>query len=356
MHDRIERVRAKMRELNLDALVVSSRTNIRYLTGFSGSNGLAVVTHDNAYLITDNRYRDQAPLEAPNAEIFIAVENLYRPLKGQKLLQNCKRTAFEANHLSFRGFSHLRDIAPNNHFIATENLIEKIVAIKSRVEIDKIQAACLATEKTWAAVLPMLRPGMAEVEIVSELYYQGLRNGATAMAFEPIVASGKRSALPHGTATSKSLQPGDFVVIDFGCEVDGLKSDMTRTVFVGEPTADQRQMYEAVKTANALAFSSIRINMKAAELDKIVRDRLTELGFEKEFSHSLGHGFGLGIHEMPRIGQKSKDWLLPNSVFTIEPGVYVPDMGGVRIEDDVLLAEDTPQLLTHIGRELVTID
>ncbi|MFQ5627172.1 MAG: M24 family metallopeptidase [bacterium] len=356
MPDRVAHLGEKIRELNLEAFVISSLTNLRYLTGFTGSNAIAVFTQSNIFLITDKRYREQADAEAQNAEVIICAKNLYQPIKDHKLFKQCKRIAFEACHLSFRAFSHLQKIAEKVQFVATENLIEKITATKEPEEIEKISNACDTCAKLWQHILPMLCVGMAELDIAAEIAYQAHKHGADGVAFEPIVASGWRAALPHGKASPKKIQKGELVVVDFGCEVGGFKSDVTRTIAFGEPTHEQQQVYGAVKDANAFAFESIIPNMKAVDLDKAVRDRLIAAGYQEQFSHSLGHGLGLGIHELPRIGENSKDSIPPFSVFTIEPGVYIPGFGGVRIEDDVVVTKSGPKLLSKIDRDLSVIE
>lgn len=356
MRDRVAILREKMHELKLDVFVVSSLTNLRYLTGFTGSNALGVFTRSEIYFITDRRYRDQVQSEVTGAEILICKKNLFQPLKDHDIFQDSKRLAFEAVHLSFRSFSHLREVACKAKYVATENLIEKITSQKLPDEIQKIRLACETCAKIWPHILPNIRPGMTELDLAAELIYQTYKCGADGIAFEPIVASGHRSAFPHGKASTKTIENGDFVVIDFGCDIGGFKSDITRMVVIGEPSEKQKDVYQAVKDANALAFRSINANMMASDLDKTVRDEFAANGFETEFSHSLGHGLGLDVHELPRIGEKSKDRILPCQVFTIEPGLYIPDFGGVRIEDDVYLTDTGPELLSRIDRELIVIE
>jgi Xaa-Pro aminopeptidase len=356
MPDRVAILREKMHELKFDAFVVSSLTNLRYLTGFTGSNALGVFTQSDIFFITDRRYRDQVQREVTDAEILICKKNLFQPLKDHNIFNHCKRLAFEAIHLSFRSFSHLREVAQKAKFVATENLIEKITSQKLPDEIKKIDQACEVCAKIWSYILSIIRPGMAELDLAAEITYQAHKSGADGIAFEPIVASGYRSAFPHGKASTKRIECGDFVVIDYGCQIDGFNSDITRTVVIGEPSEKQKNVYEAVKNANTLAFHSLTPNMMAVDLDKTVRDELAARGYKTEFSHSLGHGLGLDVHELPRIGEESKDRILPFHVFTIEPGLYIPGFGGVRIEDDVYLTETGPELLSRIDRELIVIE
>lgn len=355
MPDRVALLREKMAELTIDALVISNLTNLRYLTGFSGSNAVGVLTQTAFFLVTDRRYRDQAQLEVTNAEIHICEKKLFQPIQSERMLAGCGRIAFESLHLPFRSFSHLREIAPDARFVATENLIEKITTIKLPEEIEKIREACRLADAVWEAFVPKIRAGATELELAAELYYLTYRAGAEAHAFEPIVASGWRAALPHAHASRKKLESGELLVVDFGCAVGGFKSDITRTAVLGEPGAEQRKMYAAVKAAADIAFAAATSGMQAEDLDRMAREHLAASGYASAFSHSLGHGLGLAVHELPRIGQSSKDTLPAGCVFTIEPGVYIPELGGVRIEDDVLLSETGPERLTSSNRELHVI-
>ena len=356
MANRLQQLRAKMQELDLDAFLISSVTNLRYLFGFSGSNGLALVTESHCLFITDRRYRDQVQQEAQGAEIHIAQGNLFEPLKSSQRVEAGKRLAFEANHLTFRNFSRLQKLLPKAKLVAAENIIEEITIPRLPHEVEKIRQACAIAARVWEEILPMIGIGMAELDLAAEISYRCKKAGADGDAFEPIVASGWRSALPHGLASRKTLQPGELVVIDFGCSVDGFKSDVTRTIALGEPKAQQRHMVDTVLQANRVAREALHAGMEAVELDKIARKFLAANGYKKEFSHSLGHGLGLDVHSLPRIGERSADSIPQYCVVAIEPGVYIAGVGGVRIEDDVYLADAGPELLTHIERELVVIE
>lgn len=356
MPDRLALLRRAMRTHKLDAFLVSSLSNLRYLTGFSGSNGAGLVTANQLFLITDKRYREQLQHEVTGAEPLIADKTLFDPIKNGKLLQQCKRIGFEAAHLTFRAFSMLRDAAPSSEPVATENLLERITAVKLPEEITRIRKACAIAAQVWPQVLRQIRPGMSELEVAAELSYLGRKAGAENDAFAPIVASGWRSALPHGLASSKRLQANELVVIDFGFRYEGFNSDVTRTIAIGAADAEQRRIYDAVLLTQARAIAAIQPKMKAASLDEIARSHLRELGFDSEFSHSLGHGLGYDVHSLPRVGERSKDTLFPGCVITIEPGVYRSNTGGVRIEDDVLVTLDGAEVLTQIPRELVIIE
>ncbi len=356
MADRISRLRRRMRELKLSAFLISSLTHLRYLFGFSGSNGLGLITEEHQWLITDRRYREQVKHEVHNAEVHIVLQDLFEPIKKQRIFARGMRVGFEAMHLNFREFSRLQKAFPDVQLAATENIIEKLTIPRLPDEVEKTRRACDIARQVWDTILPMIRPGMTELDLSAEISYHGKKLGSERDAFEPIVASGWRSALPHGIASRKSLEPGELVVIDYGCVYEGFCSDVTRTVMIGQPSEAQRRMYEAVKEANRRAIAAARANMPGADLDRVARDYLKEQGYDKEFGHSLGHGLGLDVHSLPRISPVSKDRIPENSVITIEPGVYIPEVGGVRIEDDVLVQSDGAEVLTDIDRELVIIE
>lgn len=356
MLDRLSSLRTKLRTLNLDALLIHFLPNQRYLTGFSGSNGVTLITQDHFVLITDNRYREQVKQEVEKADTCIALKNILDPIKKNNLLKGCDRIGFEADHMPFSSFSRLKNLFPDKKLVATENIIEKLTVVKTEKEIDDIRHAAQIAVNVWDAVLPLICAGATELDLAAELSYQAKRKGAEGDAFDAIVASGERSALPHGSPTTKTVQHGELIVFDFGFKVNGFCSDITRTVSLGEPSPIQKRVYEAVKEAHALAVASVEPDMMAADLDAIARDKLAALGFDEEFSHSLGHGLGLDVHSFPRIGKNSKDKIPTGSVITIEPGVYLPGQCGVRIEDDILIGPEKGEILTPLSRELIVID
>ena len=355
MPDRVAAVREKFTSLKIDAFLISSLTNLRYLFGFTGSNGLAVILPGRIVFITDNRYRDQVRDEVKGADIFIAQASLFDELARSKALGQAKRVAFEAAHTSVASWQALTRKFPRLTFLATEKILEKITATRTAAELEHTRKACEIACAVWRELVPKIRTGISENDIAAEISYLGRRAGAESDAFEPIVASGWRSALPHGLASQKKLAAGEFVVVDFGFRYNGFCSDITRTVFLGEPDAQQRALYDAVLQANSLAREAARAGMRCAELDGVARTSLKKRGYEKEFSHSLGHGLGIDVHSMPGVGARSEDVLQPGNVITIEPGLYVPDYGGVRIEDDVHITEDGSELLTPLDRELICI-
>jgi len=356
MQDRIARVRAEMQRANLTSFLVSAAPHWRYLFGFTGSNGLGLITADRCFFVTDWRYRDQAQVEVRHAEILIVRRDLIAALKEKQILPAGGRLGFEAGHMSFRHFSQVQKNFAQLRFVATEHFVEKIAIPKSAAEIERLRQAGAMAGAVWDQVLPFIRRGVKESDIAAEIVYRSRKLGSETEPFEPIVASGPRSALPHARSTARRLQTGDLVVIDYGCVVEGYASDVTRTVAVGEPPAKLRQAYFAVKEACRLACEAARPGMEGIQLDEVARKYLESCGFKEEFNHSLGHGLGLNVHSLPRLGPESKDVIAANAVITIEPGVYFPGLGGVRIEDDLLVTSTGNEVLTPMSRELFVVE
>ncbi len=356
MPDRLSRLRTTMKSLGMDAFLVSSLPHLRYLFSFTGSAGIAFITRESCILIIDNRYREQAGKEVENAQILIAAQGLFVPVQQAGFILPEMKIGFEAAHLTFDRFSQLHKAFPKNALLDSENLIENIVVQKEPVEIEKTRQACKIACSVFPEVLTYIKPGVRECDIAAEISYRCRRAGADGDAFEPIVASGWRGALPHGIASQKMIKAGELVVIDFGCKWQGFNSDITRTVAVSEPGEELRRMYEAVKNANILARNGATHGISAIELDGFARDFLRKEGFTSEFSHSLGHGLGIEVHSMPRIGPKSKDNIPTECIITIEPGLYKPGLGGVRIEDDLYIGQNKVEVLTPLDRELLILD
>jgi Xaa-Pro aminopeptidase len=356
MQDRIDRVRAQLRQADLTAFLVNSLYHLRYLFGFTGSNGIGLITSDLCFFVTDWRYREQAQEEVRNAEIIVVRRDLFAALEEKQILPEGCRLGFEAQHLSFRFFSQLQKTFEKIKFVSTEHFIEKIAVPKSPDEIASLRKAGAMAGAVWDQILPLLRRGVAESDIAAEIIYRSRKLGSAAEAFDPIVASGPRSALPHARSTTRRLQSGDMVVIDYGCVVDGYASDVTRTIAVGAPPAKLRRAHAAVKEACQLACEAARPGMQGIKLDEVARKYLASCGFKDEFNHSLGHGLGLDVHSLPRLGPESKDLIPANAVITIEPGVYFPGLGGVRIEDDLLVTAAGNEVLTPISRELFLVE
>jgi Xaa-Pro aminopeptidase len=356
MKERIKKLREKLNQENLDLLLVTSLPNIRYLCGFTGSNGILLISKDKAIFLTDFRYKEQVKKEVKGAEIKIPQKELFSFLPEINLLKGKRiKAGFEEKYLTFQLYQRLKTLLPQVLWVPTENLVESLLVTKDEEEIKKIKKAADISAKAYLEILPFFRPGTKESDIAAELEYRIKRNGGTGSAFEPIVASGLRSAMPHARASSKMLKKGEFVTLDFGASYDGYVCDITRTVVLGNATPRQKKIYNLVLKAQTRAVESARSGMKGFELDKVSRDIIKKAGYQKYFGHGLGHGIGLLVHDSPGINTKSQEVLKPGMVITIEPGVYIPGWGGVRIEDDVLITRNGCKVLTQIERELLEL-
>ncbi|HVP36719.1 MAG TPA: Xaa-Pro peptidase family protein [Terriglobales bacterium] len=356
MKERIERLREKLDQENLDLLLVTSLTNIRYLCGYTGSNGILLISKDKAVFLTDFRYKEQVKKEVRGAEIKIPQKELFSFLPEIDLLKEKRiKAGFEQRYLTFQLYQRLKTLLPQVLWVPIENIVESLLVTKDKEEIKKIKKAADISAKSFQEILPLFRPGTKESDIAAELEYRIKKNGGAGSPFEPIVASGLRSAMPHARASSKILKKGEFVTLDFGAIYDGYVCDITRTVVLGRATPRQKKIYNLVLKAQTRAIASARSGMKGFELDKVGRDIIKKAGFEKYFGHGLGHGIGLLVHDSPGVGTKSQEVLKPGMVITIEPGVYIPGWGGVRIEDDVVITRNGCKVLTHIDKKLLEL-
>ncbi len=352
---RIEQLQLELRRKHLNALVVSSLPNIRYLTGFSGSNALLIFGSRRCFFITDSRYTLQSKDEVRGWKRIITTRPLLEEASRKGLLAGCKRVGFESAHTSVAQYRLLRRLFRNVSFVETTSLVEDTVLCKEGAEVDSIRAAAKITDAVFREMTELITDGVTEGDVAAEISFRQKRMGAEGDSFEPIVASGPRSALPHARPTGKKIRRGEFVVLDFGCVKNGYNSDLTRTIAVGHVSRRMREMYQAVKEAQQAAIDAARGGMMASDLDAVARKHIESRGFGKYFTHALGHGLGLSVHEAPRISSLSKDRLRTASVVTIEPGVYIPGVGGVRIEDDIVLTDRGCRILTKSPKELIVV-
>jgi len=344
----------------LDALLVTSRPNIRYLTGFSGSAGVAVATRGDLLLVTDFRYAEQAQAEAGAvARVEIEGASVWdRLFKELPSLGPLTTVGYEAHAVTVRDAERF---APGGagkawRWKPAGELVERLRARKDPAEIAAIRAAARLAGDAWRATIAAVRPGQTELEIAGLLEGALRRCGSEAHPFPAIVASGPRSALPHAQTSRRVVAAGEWLLIDFGAEVDGYCADITRTVVVGaRATEAQRALYELVAAAQRRAREGVRAGMPGREADALARDPIEARGFGDAFGHSTGHGLGLEVHEAPRLARTATEPLPLDAVVTIEPGVYVPGRGGVRIEDDVHLSVDGPVLLSDGHTDLVEL-
>lgn len=345
-------------EANLDGLLVTSLPNIRYLTGFTGSNALFLLTPRESLFLTDFRYATQVAEEVGgDARIRIESNSLWTGLWNH--LAERPGTAafgFESAHLIHRDFQRLLEDGARWTWRPTADMVEGLRARKEPGEVEKIRLAGVIATSALERTLPEIRPGMSETEVAGVLEHHLRNAGSDGFPFGTIVASGPRTALPHARAGTRPIARGDFVLLDFGAVYLGYCADVTRTVVMGGASERQREVYDAVKAASERARAMVAPGMTGQQADAIARDVLAARGFGEAFGHGLGHGLGIEVHEAPRLSRTAEGKLPHGSVVTIEPGVYLPGFGGVRIEDDVHLTETGAELLTEFPRDLIELN
>jgi Xaa-Pro aminopeptidase len=342
---------------HVDGLLVTSLPNIRYLTGFSGSSGLLFVTQRDAVFITDFRYQTQVRAEIGDlARIAIEPQSLWTGLWTQLAqIANVTVAGFESAHLLHRDFQRLLENGARWQWRPTLDLVETLRERKDAAELALIQEAAGVATRALGRTFEQVRSGMRETEVAGILEKALRDEGSEGFPFPTIVASGPRSALPHARSSSRRIETGDFLLIDFGAEVGGYCADVTRTAVMGRAAGEQRDFYEVVRVANERASANVRAGMTGRDADALARDYIQQRGLGELFGHSLGHGLGLEVHEAPRLAKTADGALAEGAVVTIEPGIYRPDWGGVRIEDDVHLGPTGPSILTHFNRELIEL-
>lgn len=355
MHRRLQSLRLKLQQKELSSLLITHPANRRYISGFDGSSGVLLVTGDQGYLITDSRYLEQAREQAPEFTIISWEQDNLAGHLGPLLEENgISLLGFEEKHLSFSAYQNLAS-ALKVKLIPGGGLVEQLRAVKDPPEIDLLRRGAALLDEAFAYILTFIRPGLTEQQVSLEMEYYLRRKGAEGIPFPYIVASGLRGALPHGVATSKVLRTGEMVTIDFGAVWEGYATDMTRTIVLGRPDQRQRELYQMVREAQQRAREGLKAGLRCCEADALARNPIKEAGLGEHFGHGLGHGVGLEVHELPVLSWRSEELLQPGMVVTVEPGVYIPGWGGVRIEDMVLLAEDGAEQLTDSRRELIVV-
>ncbi|HRE42256.1 MAG TPA: Xaa-Pro peptidase family protein [Ignavibacteria bacterium] len=353
---RIKLVKKALKNYDIDAFFIKNIFNVRYLCGFSGSAGSVLITKKNNYFISDFRYKTQAASEVnKDFEILIYKQQSDSFLKEYIKSDKIKTIGVESNFMTISDFDNLKSLFKKVKFVKIDSLIENIVAVKTPDEISNIKSAVDITDKVFGNILGILKPGISEKRVSAEISYLQKLYGAEKDAFDPIVASGERSSLPHARPTDRVLKEGDFVTLDFGCCVNGFNSDMTRTVGIGHLTDEQISVYNIVKDAQKLALDGIKAGVKGKKVDAMARDFIKEKGFGQNFGHGLGHGLGLAVHEIPKLNPFSEYKLKTGNVVTVEPGIYLENSFGVRIEDDVVVTESGCDILNNSDKELIIL-
>lgn len=353
--NRIYRLRQELDKSGLDGALIFSDINRNYLTGFTGNDSYIIVTQDELLFITDSRYTEQARIEVPDFQIIEYNINIIEFISKTVESLGIKVLGFEDNIMTYKFFNELKCKLENCQLTGMNEIIEKHRQTKGPEEINNIEKAAGITDEAFKHILSFIKPGITEISIALELEFFMRSNGATSVSFPIIAASGVRSSLPHGIASNKIIECGDILTLDFGCVYNGYCSDMTRTLILGSATEKQKQIYNIVLDANTKALSHIKPGITGEELDTIARDVITESGYGNYFGHGLGHGVGMAIHELPYVSKKGKEPIEAGMIITDEPGIYIPDYGGVRIEELVLVTENGYRVLSKSPKELIEI-
>ena len=354
--DRVREIRDSFKELKIDGFLVSDLANIRYLCGFSGSAGMVLITRDKNYFVSDFRYKVQAAEEiSKDFKVIIYKQNSMDFLNGLIKKHNLKRIGFESSML-YSTVESLKQEFGGMKFVPVSGLVESIVDKKTEEEIAKIKKAVDITDKAFKRILKKVKPGKTtEKQLAAEIGYIQQKLGGSKNSFDPIVASGERSAYPHAQPTDKVISSGDLLTLDFGTVYEGFCSDMTRTVAIGEIPEKATEIYNIVKEAQEMACGAIKAGVPAKKVDAAARGYITKKGYGPNFGHGLGHGLGYYVHENPRLNRYSDYKLEVNNVVTVEPGIYVEGLGGVRIEDDVVVKEDGGVILNKSSKDLIVL-
>ncbi|MBI4466631.1 MAG: aminopeptidase P family protein [Acidobacteria bacterium] len=350
---------ARLRRLlagEAEALLVTHLPNLLYLVGFRGSSGALVVTRRGASLFTDGRYRLQARQEVRGARVSVSSGDPLRAAARWLRRQGLPRVAYEAQRFTLGQFEQLRqELGPGVELRPARAGVEHLRAIKDAGEVSRVRAGLELTARVFEEVLPYVRPGVRELDLAAEIEYRMKQHGARAPAFETIVASGPRAAWPHGRASEKRLAKNELVIFDMGAILGDYHSDMTRTVHLGTPSARVKRTYRAVREALERAQEAVAAGVAAGRVDAAARGWLGRQGLGRYFVHGTGHGLGLEVHEEPRVGPRVRERLATGNVITLEPGVYIPGWGGVRIEDVVVVRRQGAERLTPLSRELLCL-
>jgi Xaa-Pro aminopeptidase len=354
---RAGRLRRLFADAGIDALLVTSLPNVRYLTGFTGSSAMVLVTGDALAFTTDGRYRTQAgeqlALSQVDAHIEIgATVSAQRDALGA-MLPPASRLGLEAHVVTWAQQRDLERALAGHELVPTDGLVERLRRVKEPGEVARIRAACAIADDALGALLPTLADGPTERDFALDLEVEMRRRGASGNSFDPIIASGPNGAKPHARPSGRRVERGELVVIDFGCIVDGYCSDMTRTVSVGDPGPEARRVWDVVRESQWAGREAVRAGAECADVDRACRAVIVAAGWGDAFVHGTGHGVGLEIHEAPRVAASARDTLERGSVVTVEPGVYLPGVGGVRIEDTVVVTPDGADPLTEFPKDLV---
>jgi Xaa-Pro aminopeptidase len=351
---KMDKVRDALETNRLDAILIASSINRRYVTGFTGTAGAAIITKDDARFITDFRYTEQAAEQAEGFQIVEHKQLIDLEIKDQLKELNVKRLGFEKDHVSYSQYENYNKVL-EVELVPISGVIEELRLIKGNDELEIMKKAAKIADDAFEHIQSFIKPGVKEIDISNELEFFMRKQGATSSSFDIIVASGFRSALPHGVASEKEIQSGELVTMDYGALFRGYCSDITRTVAVGEVNDELKNIYDTVLEAQIRGVEGLRPGMTGKEADALTRDYIKDKGYGDYFGHSTGHGLGMEVHEGPSLSFRSDKELKPGMIVTVEPGIYVPQVGGCRIEDDVIITETGNERLTFSSKELVYV-
>ncbi len=349
----INSIRKLLQEKNLEAILIFNPENRQYVSGFTGSAGYVLISENVQLFMTDFRYIGQAQKETDGYEIVeISRDN---PVTDILKDYDFKTLGIEDDYITYEQFLNFDEKLENSKLVPLKRALVELRSVKSLEEVDKIQKAAAIADKAYEHIIRKIQPGIREIDIALDLEYFMKNLGASKVSFDTIVASGYRSALPHGVASEKTLEKGDMVTIDFGCVYQGYCSDMTRSFVLGQASEKQREIYDTVLQAQVTALEAVKPGKTGKELDESAREIIKNKGYGKYFGHGLGHGVGLEVHELPHVNQLGEKPMEPGMVITIEPGVYIPEFGGVRIEDLLVVTKDGFKVLSNTPKELIEI-
>jgi Xaa-Pro aminopeptidase len=352
--EKLSKLRKALNQNKLDGILVTSPYNRRYITGFTGTAGVAIISENDSRFITDFRYTEQANEQAKEFQIIEHKTPIEQEIKTQLKEMNISRLGFEQDHVTFGEYA-LYSKTFEVDLVPVSGIIEEIRLIKTTEELDILKEAAKIVDDAFEHIQTYIKPGVKEIDISNELEFFMRKQGATASSFDTIVASGYRSALPHGVASNKEIQSGELVTLDYGALYKGYCSDITRTVAVGEISDQLNDIYHTVLEANMKGVKGTKPGMTGKEADDLTRNYIEEKGYGKYFGHSTGHGIGLEVHEGPTLSKRSDKVLQPGMVVTIEPGIYIASVGGCRIEDDIVITENGNERLTFAPKELIQL-
>ncbi len=354
MSKRIEDAGRLIDEFGVDAVLVWNLTNVRYLSGFTGTEGALLLGADRRFFLSDSRYETQAKKQVVDFEYRISSDKIKNIVDAVRET-GAVRLAYEEETLTVGQLQQLVKALPETEFKPLGLALDNLRLCKDAGELDIMREAALISEKGFQKALEAIKPGVSEKDVAMELEIGMLRNGASGPSFETIVASGHRGALPHGVASTKPIQAGDMIVIDFGCVFMGYCSDQTMTVMCGEADSEQAGIYDIVYEAQARAIEALKPGVKLKDVDAVARSIISDAGYGEYFGHGLGHGVGMNIHEAPRLNATSDAVAEVGMVVTVEPGIYLPGRFGVRLEDTMVITDSGSERITNLDKSLMRV-